>query len=1223
MLCDGAALREKKPVQAHFLLGPAGSGKTFRCLAEIRAALAASPEGPPLVLLAPKQATFQLERQLLDFERWGERPREPKTTSSDGSPGVSPRQIYGYTRLQIFSFERLARFVLDAHGVPLPSGLLAEEGRVMVLRALLLRHEGELKLFRPSARRPGFAQQLGQLLGELQQHQFTAAKLRSLSRRAGLRHELQDKLHDLALLFEACTNWIAEHELQDGNRLLDAATDSLKSNSAVARAGVQSPKPASGPGTPPSSILHPPSSFQIDALWLDGFAEMTPQELDLLAAIVPFCGRATLAFCLENEPAAESSWLSIWSSIGKTFQQCRQRLANSPDCEVSVEILKRSLHKNRFAGNPALRHLEANWNAIPGFGVPPSGGWQAAAPDRPKAELQTKPIRIVACPNPGAEAVFAAREILRFVRHGGRFRDIAVLVRNLNGYHKPLARVFRCYGISFFLDRRESVAHHPLAELTRSALRTIAFDWPHDDWFATLKAGFSPVDETEVDRLENEALARGWRGAKWLEPLQIAGDPEGSGSLERLRKIILPPFQNFSAQLARWENKPNGGQLADALRTLWSDLRVEHTLERWTLDNEKSAIRNPQSAIHQTVWGQMNLWLDNVALAFSDEPLPLREWLPILEAGLANLTVGVIPPALDQVLIGAIDRARNPDLKLALVLGVNESVFPAAPAVPAILTDADRTEISQHAHAPGPDLRERLARERYLGYIACTRASEKLVVTFSRHDADGKTLNPSPFIAHLRRICPGLEVEEFSGQIKPADAEHVGEIAPMLVEIQEGCESRNKSPLPARRGEGRGEERVENRGELLKLPIIASLAESLRALREPDPAEGLSPALAEKLFGPVLYSSVSRLEEFAECPFRFFVHSGLRAEERKVFELDAREQGSFQHEVLKLFHEQLSAEGKRWRDLTPTDARERVGKIAAALAPDYRDGLLHTGEQSRFTARVLAESLQDFIETLVTWMRGQYEFDPAAAELEFGISPGGAPAWKMDLGAGHRLALRGRIDRIDLCRETADRAWCVVMDYKSGRRKLDKILVEHGVQLQLLAYLAAVRHWPDSRALFGVQPLIPAGVFYVNLRGQYEGSDTRDEALADAADARKRAYRHAGRFDAGALSRLDRTHAADQFNYRLNKDGTVRSNSVEALPRAEFEALLNRVGAQLQEMGRAIFSGAAQVDPYRKGHETPCEFCDYRPVCRIDPWTHRYRALRPAAEKASDNSSIS
>jgi ATP-dependent helicase/nuclease subunit B len=296
------------------------------------------------------------------------------------------------------------------------------------------------------------------------------------------------------------------------------------------------------------------------------------------------------------------------------------------------------------------------------------------------------------------------------------------------------------------------------------------------------------------------------------------------------------------------------------------------------------------------------------------------------------------------------------------------------------------------------------------------------------------------------------------------------------------------------------------------------------------------------------------------------------------------------------------------------------------LALDYRDGLLRTNEQSRFTARVLGESLQDFVETLVTWMRGQYEFDPAVAELEFGIGAGGAPAWEIDLGAGHRLALRGRIDRIDLCRETGDRALCVVMDYKSGQKKLDKILVEHGVQLQLLAYLAAARHWPDPRALLGVQPLIPAGVFYVNLRGQYESGGTRDEALADADDARKHAYRHTGRFDASCLGKFDNRPNApcgDQFNYNRNHDGSLRKGSTEALPRAEFEALLGRVGAQLQEMGRAIFSGAAQVDPYRKGHEIPCDLCDYRAVCRIDPWTHRYRVLRPSAEKASDNSRVS
>jgi ATP-dependent helicase/nuclease subunit B len=1109
-------LRKESRVQTRFLLGPAGCGKTYRCLAEIRAALRQNADGPPLILLAPKQATFQLERRLL-----------------------AENSLNGFARLHIFSFERLARFIFEKLNVTPPEPL-NDEGRVMVLRALLMRYEGKLKLFRQSARRPGFAQQLGQLLRELQQHQFTPAKLRALAQRPNLNRELQDKLNDLALLHEAYANWLAEHKLQDGNCLPDAAADALRSQSQI----------------------HD-SRFPIHSLWLDGFAEMTPQELDLLAAVVPHCDHATLSFCLESEPRPETSWLSIWSAVGKTFQQCRQRLENLPDCKIEIELLKREPEKSRFVENPALRHLEQNWSQ---------------PIQNSKLEIQNS-VSVVACTSPETEATFAAREILQFVRGGGRFRDCAVLVRDLENHHQPLARVFHRYEIPFFLDRRESVAHHPLAELTRSALRTIAFDWPHDDWFAALKAGFLPVDETEIDALENAALEFGWRGKKWREPL--ADEP-----LEQLRQKILPPFENLAAQLAQQKNQPTGRQLAGALRELWSELEVEQTLEQWSFS------KSEQSAIHSTVWEQMNTWLDNVALAFSGEALPLRDWLPVLEEGLAGLTVGVIPPVLDEVLIGAVDRARNPDLKLALVLGVNETVFPAAPTAPMILTSADRDELEQCSVVLGSNLRDQLARERYLGYIACTRASKKLVVTFARHDINGKILNPSSLVAQIQQLFPKIEIEEFRAETNPSETEHVSEIVPMLLKIQS---------LKLK---------TQNWEELLALPGLAELAKNLGMLREPDPAENLSPAFAQNLYGSTLKSSVSRLEEFAACPFRFFIHSGLRAKERKVFELDARERGSFQHEVLKIFHDNLTKEGKRWRDITPADARERVGKIAAEIAPAYRNGLLHTDAQSRFAARVLTESLQDFVETLVTWMRGQYEFVPAVAELDFGFDNSPAPAWEIDLGNGHQLALRGRIDRIDLYRESGDRALCVVMDYKSGQRKLDNILVEHGVQLQLPAYLAALRYWPRPEALLGVKQLVPAGVFYVNLRGQYENGGTRAEVLEDAITARKRAYRHTGRFDASALPKLDSVKAADQFNYQIKKDGSVRANSVEALSRAEFEKMLDHVEAQLTEMGRAIFSGETKVDPYRKGSATACEFCDYRAACRIDPWTHQWRVLR-------------
>ena len=1126
-------MRENSGVQARFLLGPAGSGKTFRCLAEVRAALARDPAGAPLILLAPKQATFQLERQLL----------------ADG-------EISGFTRLNIFSFDRLAKFIFEKLNVA-PPKLLSAEGRLMVLRALLQRHADELKLFRSSARRTGFAQELGTLLAELQQHQFTPARLREFAADEKLRRELRDKLHDLALLSEKYAGWLREHDLQDANQVLDFATAALRQEFQISN-----------------------FKFQIKSLWLDGFAEMTPQELALLTAVVPRCDRATLAFCLETEPTPAASWLSIWSAIGKTFQQCRAQISNLPGCDVQTEILPRAPGKNRFLENSALAELEQNWS------LPNAAGFEIS-------NLKSE-ISIAACANPEAEATFAAREILKFVRAGNRFRDCAVLVRQLDGYHQALARIFRRYDIPFFLDRRESVAHHPLAELTRNALRTVANDWSNnEDWFAALKAGFSPVDEGKIDDLENQALAFGWRGKKWREPLP-------DEYCERLREIIFPPFEKFFAQFAKTGFKPDGAQLADALRELWNDLKVEATLEHWTLAEEKSAIRNPQSAIHATVWEQMNAWLDNLALAFAHEPLPLRDWLPILEAGLANLSVGVIPPSLDEVLVGAIDRARNPNLKFAILLGVNESVFPAAPAAPVILTSSDRDELETQNAPLGASLFDQISRERYLGYIACTRANEKLALTFSRQTAEGGTLNPSPFIAQLQRIFPQLAVEEFSADTDWRAAEHANELIKPLTTIQ-------NSKLE-----------IGNWQTLLELPVLKSLAENLAALHEPDEQENLSSALAEKLYGPVLKSSVSRLEEFAQCPFRFFVRSGLRANERKVFELDARERGNFQHDVLKIFHEQLQAEGKRWRDLLPVAARERIATIAAAQMEHFRDGLFRDSAETIFAARSLAAALQDFVEVIVGWMRGQYEFDPAAAELGFGGKDDAAPAWEIELGNGHKLALQGRIDRVDLWRSSrtaTSEALAVVTDYKSGSKRLDSLLVQNGIQLQLLAYLAALRQWKNPREIFGADKIIPAGAFYVNLRGDFKGGGTRAEVLDDV-EAKKLAYRHSGRFDAGELRKFDRrtdVTKGDQFNFRLNKGGELPSNSAEAISCKEFTALLDQVEEQLRSLGEQIFSGVAAVDPYRKGGTTACDYCDYRAACRIDPWTHQWRMLRAAS----------
>ncbi|MGA2556797.1 MAG: hypothetical protein ABSG04_11055 [Verrucomicrobiota bacterium] len=578
-------------MRARFLLGPAGSGKTFRCLAEIRAALLDDPQGPPLILLAPKQATFQLERQLL------------------GDPALS-----GYTRLHILSFERLAAFILQQLRRPRPA-LLSEEGRVMVLRALLARHRASLQIFHGSAGLAGFARQLSLELRELQRREFSPELLTELASGPDFTEPLRRKLRDLALLQRGYLDWLARQNLQDADCLLDSAARALQP-STITQSAIRNPsdprprerervaKPGEGAqARAPSSrsaIRNPQlaapkpgeggSALSISALWLDGFGELTPQELSLLAALAPCCQTMTLAFCLDGErPAAADSWLSIWSGIAQTRHDCWKKLSTVAGLRLETEILRRQLSASRFADNPLLRHLEDNWAQPVPF---PDHSWDAPA---------RRSLRAVICANPEGEAVLAAREILQFVRAGGRFREAAVLLRSLEGYHDALRRVFSRYGIPFFLDRREPSAHHPLAELTRNALRVLAFDWRHEDWFSALKTGLVSNDEEAIDRLENEALARGWKAESWTAPFP---DEDGKTALaEYLRRQWVAPFLRLRENLSSdGQLRPDGPQLAAALRQFWDQLQVQdslHTLQ----DVAQRSLFHPQ--FHATVWQQM------------------------------------------------------------------------------------------------------------------------------------------------------------------------------------------------------------------------------------------------------------------------------------------------------------------------------------------------------------------------------------------------------------------------------------------------------------------------------------------------------------------------------------------------------------------------------------------------------------------------------------------
>ncbi len=1224
----------------HFLLGPAGSGKTWRCLGEIRAELKRAPGGAPLLLLAPKQATFQLERQLLD-----DRETPPLT---------------GYTRLQIVSFDRLANWLLETLST-VPE-LIDDEGRVMVLRALLAREQASLRVFRATARLPGFARQLSQLLREFQRHQITPARLARLAERCTESGSLRDKLHDLHHLLRAYHEWLDGSEAQDGDQLLDFATDMVRA---------------------PAFVLRH-SASPIGALWLDGFAEMTPQELDLLCAVLPFCRTATLAFCLDPQANDSQSWLSLWSTVRRTYGDCRRRIEALPEAEVVIEALARTPGCSRFSDSPQLAQLEANWTgpstaspvgrdsvephseqseasispaAAVGdarFARTDSVGKQGSTESHPAGPIRQRPaphpasslqhptssLRLVQCANPEAEAAFAAHEILAHVHAGGRFRDCAVILRSLEQHHTALRRTFTRYGIPFFLDRREPVAHHPLAELTRFALRTLAYGWQPEDWFGALKTSLVHEVYGDIDWLENLALAHGWRGAQWFQPLSLTDPKVNVARAEELRTRLTRPFLKLAEQLnsvsdliladpqsaiGNRQSAIHGHRLATALRSLWDELGVETRLQAWD-DALAEASDSPNLAppLHATVLRQMNTWLENLERAFpaTSVALPLREWLPIVEAGLSTLSVGVIPPALDQVLIGTVDRSRNPELELALVLGLNEGHFPAPPAPPVLLSDTERDLLALHDLRLGLDPRAQIAHERYFGYIACTRSRARLILSCSAASADGKPLHPSPLLAHVQALFPGCELESVSIAKDWREAEHTEDVLePLLRElVGRGSIEPQIERADSVGSWGSTESRPAGLISLASLPAIVPIIDRWRELLASHAATTLSPTAVAGLYGSELKTSVSKLEQFAECPFKFFIAAGLGADERKEFEIDHRERGSFLHRLLDEFHLRVTAAGRRWRDLTPAEASELAAHIGEDLLAGPGFAVFAADDGRRFAARSLIASAQRLLSALVGWMPG-YRFDPVAVELGFGLPGSQLPAWRLELDGGHAVSLRGRIDRVDIYRdEKTGELNAVVVDYKSSPKRLEKLKVEQGLQLQLLAYLNVLRAHPEAvvgslgLASAEISSIRPAGVFYVPLHGAAGSTGTREEILTADEAARRATYQHAGRFDAARLTQFDNRPAGQpsgQFRYRLNKDGGLIARSSDALPASEFNGLLAQVEANLRGLGEAIFAGHVEVSPVRlSASDKACDRCDYRAICRFDPWVQPYRSLR-------------
>ena len=145
----------------------------------------------------------------------------------------------------------------------------------------------------------------------------------------------------------------------------------------------------------------------------------------------------------------------------------------------------------------------------------------------------------------------------------------------------------------------------------------------------------------------------------------------------------------------------------------------------------------------------------------ADELFGAVDLLKLYDHALKGLTVSTIPPAIDQVFIASLERSRSPELKASFVLNLNDGVLPQKIIAEGLFTDEDRSALGHLGADLAPDTFARQFKEEYLSYIALTRSSNLLYLSYINQDEQGKELRPSPLVRQLKAFFPGLETKTF------------------------------------------------------------------------------------------------------------------------------------------------------------------------------------------------------------------------------------------------------------------------------------------------------------------------------------------------------------------------------------------------------------------------------------------------------------------------------
>ncbi len=1058
----------------------------------------------------------------------------------------------GILNIDVLSFGRLSHRILEEVGTK-EMPVLDDTGKSLVLQKIAADLKEQLPAMGSLLHKQGYIHEVKSAISEFMQYGISTQDMDKLIASAEKRGALAMKLRDLKTLYRGFQDYIRDHFITT-EETLDVLRRSLVK----------------------SKIL--PDSVVV----FDGFTGFTPIQNRLIQELMRVCEETIVTVTIgeEEDPYQMDGEQKLFHLSKKTVADL-VKLAAEAEVTRGEDVFVKG-GPNRFTEASALCYLEQNLFRYQ---------------YEPYTEKQCE-IHMFEALSPREEVHQTALYIRKLIREEGlTYRDIAVVIGDLEGYASYVETEFGQLEIPCFLDRTRGIVLNPMIEYIKSALQLYIRDFSYDTVFHFLRSGMADISREEIDELENYVIrtgARGYRTYSRLFTRRTEEMQQGSGqedteraeeTLERLNRIR----QQFAdtVEILHMAPRAKAGEYVDHLYDFLEQNQVQQKLLNYQQQFEQEgdlAKAREYAQIYRLV---MDL-LDQIYELLGEEEISLQEFADILEAGFGEITVGTIPQNVDRIVVGDMERTRLKQVKVLFFLGVNDGNIPKNASKGGIISDMDREFLIESGTEMAPSPRQQMYIQRLYLYLNMTKPSQRLYLSYAKVNSDGKGIRPSYLIDTVRKLFPQLAVEypQNRSRLEQIEGRQEGAryLAEELREYADGTlreEERQDFYLMYRAYEAD----PEGRDRLT--------AAAFRRYKE----SGLSRIVARALYGRQLENSVSRLETYAACACRHFLQYGLSLQEREEFGFEVSDMGNVYHAVLENFAGKLAESGRTWWDFDENFATQAIKEAVEGYAATYGETVLYSSARNEYAITRMSRILTRTVLTLQQHLK-QGSFQPDDYELSFRFAED-LDSIHVDLSEEEKMHLQGRIDRIDVS-EDAEHVYVKVIDYKSGNKKFDLAALYYGLQLQLVVYMNAAmelesRKHPDKE-------IVPAALLYYHIDDptietpvELTQEQINEEILT------KLRMNGVVNSDPAVVERLDRflQDKSKVIPVEKKKDGSFSARS-GILSREELHVVSAYVDTKIRQIGREILDGKIAANPYEKGNEEACTYCAYKKVCGFD-----------------------